>query len=158
MTEAREPIRGKVARVLTTRLLVISVGSIDGVTVGMKFDVLDPKGENITDPDTGDVLGSISRPKVRVAVAQVQERLAVAQTFRKTRVNVGGQGLGGLGVALSMREALTPPRWIEKHETLKTQEQTWENLDVSQSYVKRGDPVVEVTETSLVLPDSETDS
>ena len=80
-----EPIRGKVARVLNSREIALTVGSSDGVVVGMFFDVMDPKGEDITDPDTGDILGSVERPKVRVQITKVQERLSVASTYRKTK-------------------------------------------------------------------------
>src|SRR5262249_52570621 len=93
------PIRGKVAQILNSRNLVINVGSRDGVVVGMYFDVLDPKGEDIKDPDTGEVLGSVERPKVRVQIVQVQERLSVASTYKQRQVNVGGQGLGSGGFA-----------------------------------------------------------
>ena len=36
-----KPIRGKVARVLNTREIAINVGTANGVTVGMYFDVMD---------------------------------------------------------------------------------------------------------------------
>jgi hypothetical protein len=39
-----------------------------------------------------------------------------------------------------------PPRWITKYETLRTEEKTWEDLDEKDSYVKVGDPVVQVIE------------
>ncbi|WP_200923995.1 hypothetical protein [Bordetella bronchiseptica] len=138
-----EPLRGKVARILDTRHLVINLGSNHGVRVGMYFDVLDPKGEDIRDPDSGEVLGSIERPKVRVQVIKTEERLAVASTFRKKTVNVGGRG----GVAMgSLAEMFLPPKHVTKYETLKTTETTWENLEESESYVKTGDPVIQVRE------------
>ena len=37
-----------------------------------------------------------------------------------------------------------PPKFVTKYETLKTTERTWEDLDESESYVKIGDPVVQV--------------
>lgn len=135
-----EPIRGKVARVLNSREIALTVGSSDGVVVGMYFDVMDPKGEDITDPDTGDVLGSIERPKVRVQITKAQERLSVASTYRKTKKNVGG-AMSDFG---SLSRVLMPPKWVTKYETLKTEEKTWEDLDEEQSYVKIGDPVVQV--------------
>lgn len=141
------PIRGKVARILTSRDLVINVGSREGVTLGMLFDVMDPKGEDITDPDTHEVLGSVARPKIRVQVTTVQERLAVATTFKKKQVNVGGRGTWTAGAA-GFADLLAPPRWVTKYETLKTDEKTWEDLDEKQSFVKTGDPVVQVIETS----------
>jgi hypothetical protein len=136
-------IRGKVARILTSRQLALNIGSQHGVTIGMKFDVLDPKGDDITDPDSGERLGSLYRPKVRVQIIEVQERLSVAETFRKREVNIGGTGgfyIGGIA------DMLRPPKWVTKFETLKTDEKTWEDLDESQSYVKTGDPVIQVIE------------
>jgi hypothetical protein len=136
------PIRGKVARVLSSRELVMNVGCEHGVSVGMYFDVLDPKGENITDPDSEEVLGSVERAKVRVRVVRVQERLSIASTFRKQKVNVGG--VGPVLDLSRLSRMYMPPEWITKYETLKTSETTWEDLDEKESYVKTGDPVVQV--------------
>ena len=54
-------IRGKVARVINSRELALNIGSEHGVRVGMLFDVIDPKGEDIVDPETGDIIGSLER-------------------------------------------------------------------------------------------------
>lgn len=140
MTEGA--IRGKVARILNSRELVLNVGSAKGVTTGMYFDILDTKGEDILDPDSGELLGSIERPKVRVQVTSVEERLSVASTYKKKTINVGGRGSGASLMGLS--DLFMPPKYIEKHETLKTTEKTWEDLSESESYVKTGDPVVQV--------------
>ena len=138
-----EGIRGKVARILNSRELAINVGSVHGVLPGMYFDVMDQEHEDIVDPDTYEVLGSIERPKVRVRVTLVQDRLSLASTYKKRRMNVGGtSGFGMLAGGLS--EALMPPKWVTKYESLKTEEKTWENLDETESYVKTGDPVVQV--------------
>lgn len=136
------PIRGKVARILNSRELAINVGTNDGVIAGMHFDVLDPKGEDITDPDTGEVLGSIDRPKVRVQVIKVYERLSVASTYKKNEVNVGGRG-SHLGVG-GLADLFMPPKFVTKYETLKTTEKTWEDLEEKESFVKTGDPVMQV--------------
>lgn len=136
-------IRGKVARILNSREIVVNLGAANGVQEGMYFDVMDPSGEDITDPDTGEVLGSIERPKVRVKVTQVHEKLAIASTYKKEQINVGGHGLGDLGL---ISKSLMPPKYVVKHETLKTDEKTWEDLDEDESYVKTGDPVLQVIE------------
>lgn len=137
-------IRGKVAQILNTRDLVINLGSDNGVTLGMYFDVMDPKGTDIEDPDTGEVLGSIERPKVRVKISRVETRLSMASTYRSKKVNIGGQGgIHDLSSSF-VSKILTPPKWVTKYETLKTQEKTWEDLDEKESYVKIGDPVVQV--------------
>lgn len=136
-------IRGKVARILNSREVAINRGSKDGVREGMYFDILDPVSEDIEDPDTGEVLGSISRPKVRVKVTRVEDKLCVASTYKSRKVNIGGTGRG-FGFDTGFAKALMPPEWVVKHETLKTKETTWESLDEKESYVKTGDPVVQV--------------
>ena len=108
----------------------------------MIFDVLDPHGDSIKDPDTGLVIGSIYRPKIRVKVIQVQDKLSVACTYRTKSINIGGVG-PNLGVWASV---FAPPNWVEKRESLKTEEATWEDLDEKDSFVATGDPVVQVIE------------
>jgi hypothetical protein len=135
-----KPMRGKVARILNTRELVINLGDEQGVAVGMRFDVLDQKEEDIKDPDTNEVLGSIERPKVRVKVTNVLDRMCIASTYKKTEVNIGGRGIG-IG---DFSRILMPPKLITKYQTLKTEEKTWEDLSEAESYVKIGDPVVQV--------------
>lgn len=135
-----EPIRGRVARILNSRDLVINRGNEAGVRLGMKFAVLDPAGQDITDPETGDVLGSVSRTKVQVEVTQVTDKLAVARTYRHSTVNIGGIG-STMGDIARM---FTPPRYVERAETFKTSEADWEPLTEAESIVKRDDPVVQI--------------
>ena len=139
----KKKICGKVAQILNSRELVINLGTKQGVELGMYFDVLDQKGQEIRDPDTNEVLGSIERPKVRVKVTKVQDKVCIAATYKKTEVNIGGRSFGIGGFA----NALMPPKWVTKYETLKTDEQTWEDLSEEESYVKIGDPVVQVIES-----------
>lgn len=148
-----EPIRGKVARLLNIREIAINVGTAHGVSVGMYFDVLDIWEQDIEDPDTGEVLGSLDRPKIRVKVTHTQEKLSVASTYRSERVNIGGSSSGpfvdlnadlGLG---PLARALMPPKWIKKYETLEKTEET-PPFDEEDSTVKVGDPVVQVIDTS----------
>lgn len=146
-------IRGKVARVLNSREIVITVGSENGVKIGMQFEVLDRKGEDIKDPDSGELLGSIKMPKVRVKVVQIQKRISVASTFRKKKINVGGTGAFiDFG---QISRVLLPPKFITQRETLKIDEDTWEDLDQERSYVKTGDPVVQVVEEAELVETEE---
>lgn len=115
-------IRGKVARVLNEREVAINVGSAKGVVVGMYFDVIED--EEIRDPDTREVLGSIDRPKVGLQVTHVQEKLSVA---------------------ITRTWSLKLPEWITEYKTLK-KEWTGADIDVNDSRVKVGDPVVQVIE------------
>ena len=139
-----ELIRGKVARVLNTREIAINVGTANGVVVGMYFNVIDQHYEDIRDPDTNEVLGSIERPKVRVKIIHVQGKLALATTYQKERVNIGGTGRGlPLG---PFARALMPPNWVEKYETLGKTEKTKDLLKEEDSCVNVGDPVVQAIE------------
>lgn len=139
------PIRGKVAKILNSREVALNIGSNDGVRTGMYFDVMDPKCQNITDPDTGTLLGSIEKTKVRVKVMQVQDRLSLVATHKTRRVNIGGRGGrrgDGRGMPLGeFARALMPPAW--GNETLKAKNAPWEDLDEKESFVKRGNPVVQ---------------
>lgn len=139
-------IHGQIARVLNSHEVAINRGQNDGVQKDMLFDILDPISENIKDPESGVVLGSIPRPKVRVKVTRVEEKLCLASTYRTRRVNIGGTAgpEGGLMLATGFARALMPEKWVEEQETLKTQEKTWESIDEKESYVQTGDPVVQV--------------
>lgn len=137
-----ERIEGKVAQVLTRSELVLNIGSEDGVTKGMRFAVLNAKGLSIIDPDSGKVLGSVDLPKVFVQAVRVQSRLSVVRTYKKHRRNVGGTS--GLLAGL---ELFRPPEWVEEVESLRTSDKPYaEELDEEESYVKIGDPVVQIVE------------
>ena len=133
-------IEGQVAQILNARELVINRGSNQGVRIGMKFAVIEPKALNIVDPETGQELGSVPRPKVQVQVITVQDNLSVARTYRSKRVNVGGFGLAGVGLP----RMFEPPKYEKRYETFKSDPSTWEDLDEEHSYVKVGDPVEQI--------------
>ena len=136
MTSVNEPIRGKVARVLSAREVALNKGSIDGVEIGMVFKILSPTGSPIQDPDTGELIGSVEMEKTSVKVTSVQERFSVASTFRTYRVNVGGTGLG-------FSRLFEPPKWETQVESFETDETTEEGLAPEDALVKTGDPVIQ---------------
>lgn len=138
-----EPIEGKVARVVTTREVVINRGATHGVEKGMYFAIFDPRFTEIRDPDSGEPLGNIERRKAIVRVVEVFELMALAKTFR---FRVVGGGLGG-GVA-----ALFEPR-RRVYETLEISEYTSNELDEDDSIVKSGDPVKQVDYVEESQPD-----
>ena len=139
MMRLARPIRGKVARVLNSREVAINKGQCDGVEVGMIFNILSAKGSDITDPDTGETLGTVDVPKTSVKVTIRHERVAVASTYRTHKVNVGGTGLALTGL-------FVPPKWEPRVETLKIEDADVEELDEEEAYVHTGDPVVQVIE------------
>ena len=139
MNSLVEPIRGKVARVLSTREVALNKGEADGVRIGMIFKILSSKGSEITDPDTGEIIGSVDLEKTSVKVKSVKDKVSVASTFRTHRVNVGGIGL-------ARSRIFEPPKWEVQVETLNAEGNAMEELPEEDSFVKTGDPVVQVIE------------
>lgn len=78
-----KPIEGRVARLVTDEELILNIGGRDGVTVDMDFVIVDPRTQDISDPITGEGLGSISRHKATVRVYRVTERLALARNVKR---------------------------------------------------------------------------
>ncbi len=140
-----ELIVGKVARILTSRELVINRGESHGVSVGMYFAVYDQDAEDVQDPETGEILGRVLRPKVKVKVRRVADRFAVAETYESTTVNVGGSGAG----LSALGDLMSPPKYVTRVENLRTEESTWEKLDESESFVKTGDLVQQLTDPEI---------
>lgn len=133
-----EPVRGKVAKVLSEREVALNRGVADGVELGMKFDILNPDFQEIRDPDTNEALGSIERPKSRVRVTLVYDRVAVAETFRIRKVNVGGDGVGwGM---------FQPPKWEKRYETVVDSGAKPKGGAEFSAQVSVGDPVVQIIE------------
>ncbi|MGH3767391.1 MAG: hypothetical protein ACRDS0_08990 [Pseudonocardiaceae bacterium] len=132
-------IEGKVAQILNSRELVINRGVEHGVEIGMQFAVLNNKGGDIKDPDTGGSLGSVELPKVLLKVVRVYGKMSVASTFRQFRTTGGTLGsLAGITEAFYAKPET-------RTETLRTNERTYrEELDEEDSYVHTGDLAVEV--------------
>ena len=139
MTTRTEPIRGKIARIINAREVILNVGQDQGVRVGMTFDILTPRGFNIKDPDTGKNLGSFQRAKNRIRIIQTQDKLSLASTYRSRSV------ADALAEAFfGTRASQTATRRKNQFETLRTDRDTWEDLPDEDSYVSEGDPVVQV--------------
>lgn len=144
-----QPIRGKVAHVLNGQEIVINAGSVNGVTVGMVFNVLEASGEDIRDPDTNEVLGSIDRPKVSVRVIHAQEKLAVATFPQSKDVNTGiladltNLAIPTLGPVARSLMVVTPRK---PYAASQKASDTIHPLDSKNNGVKIGDPVVQVLE------------
>lgn len=135
-------IEGKVASILNERELVISVGSDDGVEIGMQFNILYPGGIAIRNPDNAaEILDSIEWPKTQVKVVQVRPRVAVARTFRTIQIPSKGVDLARMSLLTALD--YTPAR--TEVETLRTSGSFAEKeIDPKESVVKIGDPVVQV--------------
>ena len=138
-----ETIRGKVAKVLNERMLALNVGSAHGVREDMLFDVLSTDVCDVVDPDTGDTIGHVARPKARVRVARAGDRIALAYTQGTTYVNVGGLGLGRQ-LSGGISEFMEPEKWEQRPRMLNSSDQAW-GKPGRVAAVESGDLVVEVS-------------
>lgn len=139
---SREPITGKVARILNEREVAINRGREDGVTDGMRFAIVDIAGEDIRDPDTNAYLGSLGREKARVAIVEVSDRMSVGRTYETTSIGYGASPF----TALSGFSALFLPRQ-EVVKTLRSGAGTFKPLSEDESAVKVGDLIREIPGT-----------
>jgi hypothetical protein len=136
-----ERLEGNVAAILNERELVLNIGAAQGVRRGMMFAVLNRRGMAITDPVTGEDLGSVEVPKVLVRAVRVQERTTVARTFRK-------EIRGGLYTNLFSA------RTVADIETLRAADKPYQQeIGEEESYVRRGDPVVQTSGEEFMVPE-----
>lgn len=76
-------IRAKIAKILSEDEFVINKGDIDDVERGMIFVVKDDRLDDIVDPDTGESLGSIDRPRLSIRITKVGERAALGKRYER---------------------------------------------------------------------------
>ena len=72
-------VEGKVAEVLNEREVAINRGKDHGVKMGTRFKLMETL--RIKDPDTKNIIGEITREKLRVKVVQLEQSLSIASTY-----------------------------------------------------------------------------
>lgn len=71
----------KIAKIISTKQIVVNAGSNDGLKVGDKLEIIDKFGdEPIVDPDTGESLGTLDLIKGTVIVSKVYPHMAIADS------------------------------------------------------------------------------
>ncbi|MET0648636.1 MAG: hypothetical protein ABW208_18650 [Pyrinomonadaceae bacterium] len=76
---ARVKLTGRIIRILDTRTVVINLGREHGITDASIFRILG-EPEQIIDPVTNEVLGSVKVTKTRVRATQVFDKFTTAST------------------------------------------------------------------------------
>jgi hypothetical protein len=142
MAEDTALLQGKVAKILTEREVVINIGRMQGVKKGMRFAILSPTPEEISDPETGEVLDIVDRTKVLVQATEVREKVTICSTYRTIKISGGA-----FSTAHYFNRLFDPPQ--EVPETLRFEDSSLPApLPPEESYVKIGDRVKQVEEPS----------
>lgn len=152
-----ERIIGKVAAINSDRELVINRGSEHGVTSDDCFYI---KGDpmEITDPETGEVLGSIAPTKVVVEVREVAEKFCIATTFRTRKVIVKEAVPGNPAMSNALNplgrylQPPTPAQYETRVETLRLDPSKGEPIDFRDSVVSVGDVAQSLLEGESLDP------
>ena len=72
-------VEGKIAEVLNEREVAINRGKDHGVKMGTRFKLMETL--RIKDPDSKNIIGEITREKLRVKVVQLEQSLSIASTY-----------------------------------------------------------------------------
>lgn len=137
-------IKGKVVDIIDNRTIAINIGSKNGAKLGMTFLVLKDEGKEIHDPDTGELLGKVKLPKIKVKVMQVETKFSLAETYEYENINVGG-----INTLSNVTSILTPPKYIKKYKTFEIDNEQRAKISEEQSIVKIGDSVEQIEEGNL---------
>jgi len=79
-----QTIEGKIAKILSDTLVIVNLGAMHGIRLGTIFTIL-AEGDEVTDPDSGEVLGNWEVPKGHVVVTNVQDRLCTCEAYEKQK-------------------------------------------------------------------------
>lgn len=86
----------KVAKIISTKQIVINAGKKDGIKVGDELEIVDQYGASVRDPDTGELLGTLDMPKGKVIVSTIYEKMAIADA---PKINITSSNTNILGIA-----------------------------------------------------------
>ncbi len=144
MNNITKRLEGRVAAILNSKELVINIGDQHGVRHGMKFAVLAESELEVRDPESGKLLDTIDREKVRVEASEVRKKISICRTYRIKKIPAGPLAKGALGI-ISLAELSRPPREIP--ETLSIHDSSiLPPLPEEESYVKIKDRVIQVAD------------
>ncbi len=76
--------KGKIVKILTDKALVIDLGVKDGLSLNDSVHVIS-EGEEITDPDSGDVIEKLEYIKGTLRVTHLQDGIATCAPYSEPR-------------------------------------------------------------------------
>lgn len=72
----------KVVKIISDMSVVLNVGKNDGINVDDTFDIVSEYSIDVTDPDTGDNLGTIKYIKASIIATVVYEKMCICQNVK----------------------------------------------------------------------------
>jgi hypothetical protein len=99
---ATQKIKGKIIRIIDKRTVVINLGGENGINNNSVFYILG-EPEEIQDPFTNEILGTVNVTKTRVKASQVFEKFTIATTtwtvtsYRSSVLSLLSAGVAGSG-------------------------------------------------------------
>ena len=84
----------------------INLGDKHGVTVGMEFEIIRP-GEDITDPETGEILGPSETPIGEIKISRVRERMSIGKILSQEKGRIISIGDVAYSKAVKLKVAVT---------------------------------------------------
>ncbi len=89
----------KIAKIISTKQVVINAGLDNGLKKGDKLEIIDKFGTDpVKDPDTGENLGTLDLPKGELIVSKVYPKMAIAESPIKPNMPYISNGLPGLTI------------------------------------------------------------
>ncbi|KEQ20537.1 hypothetical protein HF82_01065 [Limosilactobacillus reuteri] len=86
----------KIAKIISTKQVVINAGSDAGLKPGDKLEIIDKFGTDpVKDPDTGESLGTLDLPKGELIVSKVYPKMAIADSPKKPSIAYVPGGIPG---------------------------------------------------------------
>ena len=78
----------KIVKIIDEYQVIINGGSNHGVNISDNFQILDEKGSEVTDPETGEVIGHLDLIKDTIQVANVFEKMSICENIKTRQINV----------------------------------------------------------------------
>jgi hypothetical protein len=128
-------IKAKVAKVLDNRTLIINAGSEKGVRLDMKFLISSSLNSKVLDPDTGDIIGAVAIPKIKVIVTRVDEKYSIAETYEYATINEGGS----IPSSTALSKIFEQPKLVKKYKTFEIEDHQKKEIEKERSIILIGD-------------------
>lgn len=93
-------MEAKVIKIISDKQIVLNAGTDKGVNEGDIFQIIDKVGDQVFDPDSGELLGSLDLPKAILRVELVYPRMCICTNNENKSI---------LGPAIEFNMTVTKP-------------------------------------------------